>query len=90
MCASANPRTLSEVAVQTIEASTSINSVPTRPVKIWHVRKADWMKALADSTLQPTSSPAKRQNRTQPVKHGAQQSYPLRRSPSPGRDAAKG
>ena len=37
-----------------------------------------------DSTLQPTSSPAQRQNRTQPIKHGAQQSYQLRRRPSRG------
>ena len=73
----------------TIESSITINSVPTRPVKRGNVRKADWMKALTDSTRQPTCSPAQRQNRTQPVKHGAQQSYPLRRSPSAGRDAAK-
>ena len=35
-----------------------------------------------DTTLQPTSSPAQRQNRTQPIKHGAQQPYQLRRRPS--------
>ena len=37
-----------------------------------------------DSTLQPTSSPAQRQNRTQPIKHGAQQSYQRRRRPYRG------
>ena len=31
------------------------------------------------STRQPTSSPAQRQNRTQPIKHGAPQSFQLRR-----------
>ena len=43
--------------------------------------------SLTDSTLtklQPTSSPAQRQNRTQPIKLGAQQSFPLRRRSSPG------
>ena len=37
-----------------------------------------------DSTRQPTSSPAQRQNRTQPPKYGTQQSYQLRRRPSRG------
>ena len=41
-----------------------------------------------DSTRQPTSSPAQRQNRARPIKHGAQQSYQLRRRPSRG--VAKG
>ena len=40
--------------------------------------------SLTDSTLQPTSSPAQRQNRTQPIKHDAQQSSPLRSRPSRG------
>ena len=41
-------------------------------------------RSQTNSTLQLTSSPAQRQNRTQPIKHGAQPSYQLRRRPSPG------
>ena len=46
-----------------IESSTTINSVPTRPVKRWNFRKADWAKftyrlnTTANKLPSPTSEP---------------------------------
>ena len=41
MCESASPRTLLEVPASIIESSTTINSVPSRPINRWNFRKAD-------------------------------------------------
>ena len=65
MCESASPRTLSEVPAQTIDyrVTTTVNSVPTRPVNRWNFRKADWAKftdrlnTAANKILSPTSEP---------------------------------